>query len=78
MNQPTDQDYTTLFENCPAGPDILEQLVAVFGKNPYVNGGHEGDRQTAFNAGQLSVVNYILHRVDRGHKPQPVQEENDD
>lgn len=78
MSQPTDLDYSTLFENCPAGPEILDQLIAIFGKNPYVSGGHDADRQTAFNAGQLAVVNYILNRVDRGRNPQPVQEENDD
>lgn len=78
MNRPTDLDYTTLFESCPAGPEILEQLVTAFGSNPYVRGGHEADRQTAFNAGQLHVVNYILNRVDRGRNPQMTQENSND
>lgn len=78
MRKPTDRDYTTLFEDCPGGPAILEELVAVFGKNPYVAGGHDADRQTAFNAGQLRVVNWILNRIDRGNNPALTQEENDE
>lgn len=78
MTQPTDHDYSTLFEDCPAGPAILEQLIAIFGNNPYVAGGHEADRQTAFNAGQLRVVNYILNRVDRGRNPHQTQEDSND
>lgn len=66
-NKPTDQDYATLFEDMPAGPAILDQLVAAFGRNPYVKGGHEADRETAFNAGKLEVVNFILNRINRAH-----------
>ncbi|MCW0310530.1 hypothetical protein NG830_19170 [Pantoea ananatis] len=78
MTKPTDFDYVTLFESCPAGPEILEQLVSIFGNNPYVKGGHDADRQTAFNAGQLHVVNYILNRINRGNNPQMTQERDDD
>jgi hypothetical protein len=57
--------YARVFENIPEGGQILEELVARFGRNPYVKGGLEADRQTAFNAGALEVVNFILRRIEQ-------------
>lgn len=67
MAAPTDSDYLVLFQDMPGGAAILDELVSRFGKNPYVKGGLEGDRQTAYNAGQLEVVNYILMRINRAN-----------
>lgn len=67
MAKPTDQDYATLFEDMPGGPAILEELVNIYGRNPYVKGGHEADRQTSYNAGAMAVVNYILSRINRAN-----------
>jgi len=67
MGKPTDDDYQVLFEDCPAGPAILEELVYIYGRNPFVKGGHEADRQTAYNAGAMAVVNYIIMRINRAN-----------
>lgn len=60
-----DQTYARVFENHGDGKLILEDLVAKYGNNPFVKGGLEGDRATCFNAGQLSVVSYILNKINR-------------
>jgi hypothetical protein len=60
--------YARVFENHAEGRQILDELAARFGKNPYVKGGHEADRQTAFNAGQLDVLNFILSRINQANK----------
>jgi len=67
MQAPSDHDYAALFQQMPGGEQILAELTELFGNNPFVAGGHEGDRQTAYNAGQLSVVTYILERINRAH-----------
>lgn len=59
--------YARVFEGIPEGAQILEELVARFGKNPYVKGGLEAQRQTDFNAGQMSVVTHILSRINSAH-----------
>lgn len=59
--------YARVFEGIPEGALILEELVARFGKNPYVKGGIEAQRQTDFNAGQMSVVTHILSRINSAH-----------
>jgi hypothetical protein len=63
--QADDQMYARVFENHAEGKLILEDLVAKFGRNPFVKGGPEGDRSTCFNAGQLSVVSHILNHINR-------------
>ncbi len=57
--------YARVFENIPEGGQILEELVSRFGRNPYVKGGHEADRQTAFNAGAMEVINFIVRRIEQ-------------
>ncbi|WP_353094313.1 hypothetical protein [Methylibium sp.] len=66
--------YARVFENMPEGQQILEELIARFGGNPYVRGGHEADRETAFRAGRNEVVQYILRRINQAHGADP----NDD
>jgi hypothetical protein len=63
--------YGRVFENHAEGRQILEELVGRFGKNPYIKGGHEADRQTAFNAGQLDVINFILARINQAQGESP-------
>lgn len=59
--------YARVFENHSEGAQILEELVTRFGGNPYVRGGLEGDRETAFRAGRNSVIHFILGRINQAH-----------
>lgn len=61
--------YARVFVNHAEGAQILEELVSRFGRNPYVPGGLEGDRETARRAGQLSVVHFILGRINHAADP---------
>lgn len=61
----TPEMYARVFENHAEGVLILEDLVRRFGSNPYVRGGIEGQRQTDFNAGALSVPTFILNQINR-------------
>lgn len=61
------QLYSDLFETDNRGAAILEELITRFGRNPYVKGGPEAARQTDFNAGQNSVVQFILARINQSH-----------
>lgn len=69
--------YAQVFEGTPNGAAILEELVARFGANPYVRGGHEGDRETAYRAGRNAVVHFILNRVNAANGV-PTEEETDE
>ncbi|EBM5748387.1 hypothetical protein D1298_14510 [Salmonella enterica] len=62
--QLTNADFKRLFEETPGGELVLEELTRRFGKAIYVKGGPEGDRQTCFNAGQRSVLDFILGRIN--------------
>lgn len=66
MNQKArPESYARIFECEPEGKLILDDLLARFGRNPYVKGGQEADRQTAFNSGALEVMNYIARRIEQ-------------
>lgn len=67
MTSPDAHSYWRVFEQSKEGAAILEDLVSRFGGNPYVTGGHEADRQTAFNAGRLEVVSFILRRINQAN-----------
>jgi hypothetical protein len=69
------EDYSLIFESHRVGQKVLEDLVARFGNNPYVKGGHEAERQTSFNAGKLEVVNFILSRIDAHNGVDPNSDE---
>lgn len=58
------ETYARVFENHAEGAQILEELVSRFGGNPYKRGGLEAQRETDFRAGQLSVVTFILNRIN--------------
>lgn len=57
--------YARVFENHAEGAQILDELATRFGGGIYVKGGLEGDRQTAFNAGRRSVLDFILGRINQ-------------
>jgi len=64
-------DYALIFEAHRVGASILEELIARFGRNPYVRGGLEAQRETDFRAGQKEVVDFIVRRINQanGHEP---------
>lgn len=59
--------YARVFENHAEGRVILDDLTARFGGGIYVKGGLEGDRQTCFNAGRRSVLDFILGRINQAN-----------
>lgn len=59
--------YADVFEDDKRGAAILDELIAVYGSNPYVKGGADAARQTDFNAGTLEVVQFILRKINRAH-----------
>lgn len=70
--------YLRVFEQHAEGAQVLEDLVARFGGNPYVRGGLEGDRETCYRAGSNRVVNFILARINAAHGvPTTDEDEND-
>lgn len=47
------------------GGRVLKDLKRLFhDRDIFVEGGHEGDRLTAYKAGQQSVIKYILKRLE--------------
>lgn len=61
------ESYARVFENHAEGRLVLEDLTARFGGGIYVKGGLEGDRQTCFNAGRRSVLDFILGRINQAN-----------
>lgn len=66
-NKATPEAYARVFENHAEGHVILDDLTARFGGGIYVKGGLEGDRQTCFNAGRRSVLDFILGRINQAN-----------
>ncbi len=66
-NKATPEAYARVFENHAEGRLILDDLTARFGGGIYVKGGLEGDRQTCFNAGRRSVLDFILGRINQAN-----------
>lgn len=65
--RPSPQDYADLFDVDRRGACIIQDLIDRFGGNIYVKGGLEGDRQTCFNAGRRSVLDFILGRINQAN-----------
>ncbi|ELX8342982.1 hypothetical protein ACJ5W3_003858 [Enterobacter hormaechei] len=61
----TPADYKRIFEEMPGGVPVLEELTRRFGREAYVKGGTEGDRETCYRAGQRSVLDFILSQINR-------------
>ena len=67
MRTVTPEMYARVFDGHAEGALILEDLVARFGGNPYVRGGHEADRETSRKAGNLQVVHFILGKINQAN-----------
>jgi hypothetical protein len=46
---------------------ILDDLASRFAGGIYVKGGLEGDRQTCYNAGRRSVLDFIIGRINQAN-----------
>lgn len=60
-------DYALIFEKHPIGALILEDLVARFGRHPWVPGGLEAQRLSDYRAGSLRVCDHILNQINRAN-----------
>lgn len=69
-------DFRRLFEETPGGDLVLDELTRRFGKAIFVKGGPEGDRQTCYNAGQRSVLDFILGRINAANGVNDVEEQD--
>ncbi|EPL7425610.1 hypothetical protein WJD10_002811 [Klebsiella pneumoniae] len=58
-------DYKRIFEEMPGGAEVLAEITRRFGREAYVKGGTEGDRETCYQAGQRSVLDFILMQINR-------------
>lgn len=67
--------YARVFEGHHEGALILDDLVRRFGGGLFVKGGEEGRRQTDFNLGRRSMLDFILGQIDQASGAEPVDEE---
>ena len=68
----TPELYQQIFGEDLRGIAIREDLHARFGRNPYVRGGLEAQRETDFNAGAMSVLDYVERMMLRAfNREQP-------
>lgn len=58
-------DYKRIFEEMPGSAEVLDEITRRFGREAYVKGGTEGDRETCYRAGQRSVLDFILMQINR-------------
>lgn len=63
--QPDPIIYSMLFEGSENGQTVLNDLLYQFWKNPYVQGDPD---KTAFNAGAMSVLDYINSKLNEAQK----------
>lgn len=59
--------YARVFEDHHEGRLIFEDLVKRFGRQPYVPGGHDAERQTLVNLGKRMPVDFIVSRINLSH-----------
>lgn len=67
--------YARVFEGHHEGAQVLEDLIRRFGGALFVKGGEEGRRQTDFNLGRRSVLDFILSQVNRANDVAPPDED---
>lgn len=68
--------YARVFEGHHEGVVILEDLTARFGGALFVKGGEEGRRQTDFNLGRRSVLDFIISQINQANNvPAPDEDE---
>lgn len=63
--QPDPIIFSMLFEGTENGKVVIDHLTHKYWKNPYVAG---DPNQTAFNAGAMSVLDYIIEQLNEAHK----------
>ena len=59
--------YQRVFEENREGQLVLEELVRIFHRHPYVPGGLEAQRETDYRAGQNKVIDHILTRINQAN-----------
>lgn len=64
--QLTADDYRRLFQETVGGEAILEDLVKRFSQPPSFDE-HNAEIKTYYRAGQRSVVDFILSRINRAN-----------
>lgn len=64
--QPTNNDYKVLFQDMPGGEAILNDLINRFSLPPSFDE-HNAEIKTYYRAGQRSVVDFILSRINRAN-----------
>ena len=70
--------YARVFESHAEGRQILDDLTARFGGGIFVKGGEEGDRQTCYNAGRRSVLDFIIGRINQASGVMQDENEHDE
>ncbi|EPF73794.1 Bbp19 family protein [Acinetobacter rudis] len=78
VSKATAETYRNVFDLDVNGQRILEDLVGRFCKSSYVRGGHDAERESCFRAGQASVVNLILTKINQANDPNYKPEELND
>jgi len=59
--------YARVFEGNHEGVQIFEELVLKFGGALFVKGGEEGRRQTDYNLGARSVLDFITNKINQAN-----------
>ncbi|AOA57566.1 Bbp19 family protein [Acinetobacter larvae] len=78
FSQATPEHYRLAFDFDANGQKVLEDLVARFCKSTYVRGGQDAERESCYRAGQASVVNLILTKINQANDPNYKTEELND
>lgn len=63
---PDEHDYKRLFNDVAGGEAILEDLVSRFSLPPSFDE-HNAEIKTYYRAGQRSVIDFILSRINRAN-----------
>lgn len=74
----TAETYRNVFDLTVDGQRILEDLTSQFCKPSYVRGGADAERESCYRAGQSSVVNRILAKINTANDPDYKEEQDND
>ncbi|HFG6953841.1 hypothetical protein [Acinetobacter baumannii] len=74
----TAETYRNVFDLTVDGQRILEDLTSQFCKPSYVRGGVDAERESCYRAGQGSVVNRILAKINTANDPNYKEEQDND
>jgi len=70
--------YARVFEGHHEGALILEDLTGRFGGALFVKGGEEGRRQTDFNLGRRSLLDFIVGMINLANNVEPPDDDSQD